>query len=358
MNNNLQTLQPRRPDVITSEVELIEFRRKMDASVAVEALFDDKYVLVEDFYSTGLIVLEELNRSLKKRNKKKTFLGQREFRSAFRMASHKLLLQVRDNKLVVPKSPDIGWLKLLYPEKTDFLISFPEIQGLNSSWQWYQKGIEINVLKSRLYPYFGTYFPTRFDHLKLFDKWLKRYSGARNRSIEIGVGCGVLSFQLLQNGFQEVFGTDNNRNAIIGAAEESVRLELNDRLKLSYGDLFADCDFQAELIVFNPPWILAKHQLGEGIDKAIYYDSDLFPRFFEQAQKHLEKDGQLVILFSNFAEVVGTDEVHPVRVELDSGNRFKQELLLHRKVKSPSKKTKRQNFRHNERVELWVLTHK
>jgi 16S rRNA G1207 methylase RsmC len=170
------------------------------------------------------------------------------------------------------------------------------------------------------------------------------------------VGSGVLSFQLLQYGFSQVLGTDTNENAIIGATQESERLGFSDRLTLKYGDLFADCDYKAELIVFNPPWLIAKHQLEEGIDKAIYYEADLFPRFFEQAKQYLEKEGKLVIIFSNLAEVVGVD-VHPILNELNNCNRFKQELHMQQSIKPSSKKTKRKNWRKDEKVELWVLTH-
>ena len=42
-------------------------------------------------------------------------------------------------------------------------------------------------------------------------------------------------------------------------------------MTLIHGDLFENCDVKADLIVFNPPWLLAKHDLEEGIDKAMYY---------------------------------------------------------------------------------------
>lgn len=358
MIDNLHIIQPDRPDIIISDIRLISFYRKMDTRATVEEMLDGRDVLVEEFYSNGLQVLLELKRQLMLKYSDKSFQGQRDYRSAFREASHRLLLQVRDNKLIVRKSPDIGWLKLLYPDKSDFLISFPDVQGLNSSWQWYQKGIEINVLKLTLHPFYGTYFPTRFDHLLLFDKWLKRYSGAKKSAIDIGVGSGVLSFQLLKNGFEKVSGTDTNKNAVIGVGQESDRLGFKDKLKLSHGDLFCDCDSGAELIVFNPPWLLARHKLEEGIDKAIYYEVELFPRFFRQAEKYLSKEGKLVILFSNFAQIAGNDDVHPVLEELEKGGRFKKELFLQRDVKSSSKKTKRKDRRNDEKVELWVLTHR
>lgn len=358
MNKDLESIQPDRPNIITTEIEAISFTRKMDTKATIVELIAGKYVLVEEFYSNGLELLSELKRNLSLTHKNKSFQGQRDFRSAYREASHRLLLKVKDNKLRVKKSPDIGWLELLYPDVSEFYVSFPEVQGMNSAWQWYKKGLEIKTLNLTLHPFYGTYFPTRFDHLKLFDKYLKKYEGAKNNAIEIGVGSGVLSFQLIQNGFKNIFATDTNKNAIIGVEEESKRLGFEDKITLNHGDLFENCDVKADVIVFNPPWLLAKHKLEEGIDKAMYYEEDLFPRFFEQAQKHLSPEGKIVLIFSNLAQVVDDQSIHPIIQELQKNNRFRKELHLRRDVRASSKRTKRSDSRDNEKVELWVLGNK
>lgn len=355
MNKNLVSIQADRPTIITEEIEAINFYRKMDIKATVELMIKGRYVLVEEYYSNGLEVLSELKNNLLHHFTDKSFQGQRDYRSAFREASHRLLLKVKENKLLVKKSPDIGWLKLLYPEISEFYISFPEVQGMNSSWQWYQKGIEVKNLGITLHPFYGTYFPTRFDHLKLFDQWLKKYEGSKEKVIEIGVGSGILSFQLIQNGFLNIFATDTNKNAIIGVSEESKRLGYENNIILNHGDLFENCYIKADVIVFNPPWLLAKHKLEEGIDKAIYYEEDLFPRFFEQAQKHLTIGGKIVLIFSNLAQVVDKESTHPIIEELRNNNRFRKELHLRKDVKNASKKTKRTDLRENEKVELWIL---
>ncbi len=358
MNTDLESIQADRPNIITTEIEAISFYRKMDTAATVAEMIAGKYVLVEEFYSNGLQVLAELRRNLLLKHQDKSFQGQRDYRSAFRKASHRLLLKVKDNKLIVKKSPDIGWLTLLYPDVSEFYVSFPEVQGMNSSWQWYEKGMEVKTLNLTLKSYYGTYFPTRFDHLKLFDKWLKKYEGSKENAIDIGVGSGVLSFQLIQNGFKNIFATDTNKNAIIGVSEESKRFGFEDIITLNHGDLFENCDVKADLIVFNPPWLLAKHKLEEGIDKAMYYEEDLFPRFFEQAKEHLAPEGKVVLIFSNLAEVVDKESTHPIIEELQKNNRFRKELHLKRDVRASSRRTKRRDSRENEKVELWVLSPK
>jgi len=358
MNKDLESIKPDRPNIITTPIEAISFYRKMDTKATVSDMIAGKYVLVEEYFSNGLQVLAELKRNLLLKHTDKSFQGQRAYRSAFREASHRLLLKVEVNKLIVKKAPNIGWLDVLYPDVSEFYVSFPEVQGMNSSWQWYKKGIEVKTLDINLHPYYGTYFPTRFDHLKLFDKWLKKYEGSKKSAIEIGVGSGVLSFQLIQNGFENIHASDTNKNAIIGVNEESKRLGFEDKITLSQGDLFENCDVKSDLIVFNPPWLLADHKLEEGIDKAMYYEEELFPRFFEQAIQHLNPDGKIVLIFSNLAQVVDVESLHPIIEELRNNNRFRKELHLRRDVRASSRKTKRTDSRSNEKVELWVLSPK
>lgn len=355
MITDIEELKADRPEIITTEVDAIRFYRKMDTKDTVEQMIEGKYVIVEEFYSNGLQVLNELRKNLLRKFKDKSFQGQRDYRNAYKQASHRLLLKIKDNKLTVKKAPNIGWLELLYPDTSDFYISFPDIQGMNSSWQWHEKGIEVKTLDITLKPYYNTYFPTRFDHLKLFDKWLKKYEGSKENAIEIGIGSGILSFQLIQNGFQNIFATDTNKNAIIGVAQESKRLGYEQHLTLNHADLFENCDIKADVIVFNPPWLPAKHKLEEGIDKAIYYEEELFPRFFEQAKEHLAPNGKIVLIFSNLAEVVDKESTHPIIEELRNNMRFKKVLHLRRDVRASSRRTKRKDSRDTEKVELWVL---
>lgn len=348
-------IQADRPKPITSNIDVVPYKRRMDPQDAIEALIDGYHVLIVDFYSSGLTILSALKNYLKNKHSDQSFQGQRDFRSEFRELSHRLLLLVNKNKLVVRKAPEIGWLKTLYPGLNEFLLPFPQIQGLNSSWQWYEKGISIPGLEKKIHPFFGTYFPTRFEHLKLFDNWLKQYKGEKKSALDIGIGSGILSFMMLKHRFDKIYGTDSNPNVIIGLNQDLNKNNSLSKIDLFYGDLFANCNLKTELIVFNPPWIPASHDL-EGIDKAIYYDTDLFPRFFAEAEKYLTADGRVVLIFSNLAQITKVGENHPIEEELSSEGRFQKELFIQKKVGQASKNTKRnQNWRSSEMVELWVL---
>ncbi|NQV32398.1 MAG: methyltransferase type 11, partial [Phycisphaeraceae bacterium] len=125
-----------------------------------------------------------------------------------------------------------------------------------------------------------------------------------------------------------------------------------------FGSLFGKFDKQTELIVFNPPWLPQSDNL-EGIDDAIYYNKNLFPDFFAGAKQRLLPDGKLVLLFSNLAQITNLTKEHPIEKELAEGGRFQLERSFTKKVKAASNKTKRDSqWRSNEEVELWELTHK
>jgi len=345
-----------RPEPIVANKKIATFNRDTNTLDTIKILEKGKPVLITDFFNNGLTLLKEIKRYLSNHLPNKTFQEQREYRAEYHKLSSLILIEIADHKLVAKKSPSIGWLQKLYPETSDFLLTFSQIQGLNSSWQWYKNGVTTPVLRNKIHPYYGTYFPTRFDHLILFDNWLKRYQGAKKSAIDVGIGSGVLSLQMVKHGFQKVFGTDTNPNSIIGLSEFMGDTKLSRKIELDFGHLFGKWEKQTELIVFNPPWLPAT-QKTENIDEAIYYPKNLFPDFFKEAERRLLPDGKLVVIFSNLAQITNATKEHPIEKELSEGGRFKLEKCFKKRVKVASDKTKRnQHWRAEEEVELWVLT--
>lgn len=342
-----------RPKVIQGEIEVLPFRQHEDLEEAIEVLLSGQYVLILDFYSTGLYLLNELKSYLRWEQKQK-FQEERSKRRNYREISHRIILEVAHQRLRVKKAPKIGWLDILYPEQDEFALSFPEIQGLNSSWQWYERGIQIPTLSHKIHPWYGSYFPTRFEHIELFDEYLKTNTLNKENAFDVGVGSGVLSFQLQKHRFKNIQASDQNLNAIIGMGEELERLKI-ENIELFCGDLFVDSNVLQDLIVFNPPWLPAIGNI-ENLDTAIYYKQELFSKFFEQAFDRLKPDGRLVLLFSNLVKLTHPNEIHPIEQELETGGRFIKEILLKKPVVQASKKTKRNlKRREDEFVELWVL---
>jgi len=347
-----------KPTPIKSDVEVTCFNQKTDIQETIDILLSRKYILIEGFYSNGLNLLNDLQSYLKKKHPGQGFQEQRAYRLEYKELSNRVLVEINAHKLGVKKAPAIGWLEKLYPDSGDFLLTFPQIQGLNSAWQWYVNGVAIPGLRNKIHPYYGVYFPTRFEHLQLFDNWLKRYTGPKKTAIDVGIGSGVLSLQMIQYGFQKSYGTDMNPNAIIGLKEAMKGTKLALKIELVYGHLFGTWEKPTELIVFNPPWLPASHDLDR-LDAAIYYDDKLFPAFFEEAKKRLLPDGRIVLLFSNLGQITKVTTEHPIENELLNETRFELEACFKKSVKEASVKTNRnQHWRAAEMVELWVLKHK
>jgi len=351
-------LKVNRPEPIMPGAELTFFNQHSDPQEAIETLLSGKQILIKGFYNNGLDLLNALQSYLSEKHQDQGFQEQRAYRSEYQKLSNLVLISVQEHKLVVRKAPEIGWLKKLYPESRDFLLPFPKIQGLNSAWQWYIGGVKIPVLRNKIHPYYGVYFPTRSEHLHMFDNWLKRYQGPKKSAIDVGIGSGVLSLQMMKYGFQKSFGTDTNPNAIIGLQESMAGTKLSRKIELDFGHLFGKWKKPTELIVFNPPWLPASHDLGR-LDEAIYYNENLFPEFFEEAKKRLLPDGRIVLLFSNLAQITNVTKEHPIESELAKETRFELVRCFKKSVKKASDKTKRnQHWRATEEVELWILKHK
>jgi len=348
-------IEVNKPEPIAIDEKLKSFKRGIKVIPTLEALQEGKSILIKEFYNDGIFLLQELHKYLKLKLPNKSFKEQQNYRSKYHKLSNLILLEIVNQKLCPKKSPSIGWLEKFYPENNHFFLTLPQIQGLNSAWQWYQNGISTPVLRNKIHPYYGTYFPTRFDHLVLFDNWLKHYKGLKKTAIEIGIGCGVLSLQMIQHNFQKVYATDINPNAIVGLIEFMGTTKLSRKIELDFGHLFGKWEKQTELIVFNPPWLPEAHNLSS-IDGAIYYKKTLFPDFFAAAKKRLLPEGKLVLIFSNLAQITNLTKEHPIETELNEGNRFKLERCFKKSVKAASSKTKRdQYWRSSEEVQLWVL---
>lgn len=304
-----------KPQPFLPKQPLAQFNKSINITRTIKGLEAGKPIQITESYSNGLLLLSELHKHLKIKLPNKTFQEQRVYRAAYQTLSKLVYIKISGHKLTVKKAPAIGWFAKLYAETGSFLLPFSKVQGLNSSWQWFQKGVLLPVLRNKIHPYYGVYFPTRFDHLILFDNWLKRYKGSKKAAIDVGIGSGVLTFMMVKHGFQKVFGTDTNPNAIVGLTQYMGDSKMSRKVELDFAPLFGKFEKQTELIVFNPPWLPANHDLDKN-DEAIYYNNNLFSEFFAEAKKRLLPEGKLVILFSNLAEISQVTKDHPIETEL------------------------------------------
>jgi len=167
----------------------------------------------------------------------------------------------------------------------------------------------------------------------------------------VGTGCGPLALMLCRAGFARVLATDINPNAIESVRRERARFLPPPPIELYCGDLLGNDPAQADLIVFNPPWLPGE---AEGLlDEALNYDDSLFERFFDQARARLAPDGRVVLIFSNIMTLLQPDAPHPILAELKRG-RLRLVKKLERKV-APSRAPDGSLRRTRERVEVWEL---
>lgn len=276
-------------------------------------------------------------------------------RESLRLLNQNLYIVVWQHYANLDKAPDNPWLKVLYPQQDEFLIRFSDFLGMNGSWQWYSKGIKFPVLDHLVHPFYGVYFPTRYEHLLLFDTWLKK-NHHFDQALDIGTGCGVLALMMLKHSISFVHSTDINPNAVYSARCEALRRNFENKTIIEQASLTGSfIAGKNDLIVFNPPWIPA--QTETEMDAATYYEPGFFEAVFDQIFALSGPDTMLAILFSNFARVAGITNEHPIENEVQNKTRF----LLVEKLEMPvmqvtsSRKSWLSKIRQKEKVELWVM---
>jgi hypothetical protein len=296
---------------------------------------------------------------LKKQNNNnfpvKDYQTSRVNREALRLLNKNLFIGVEQHYANLEKAPDNPWLRVLYPEQNEFLIRFSDFLGMNGAWQWYHKGIQFPVLENKVHPFYGVYFPTRHEHLTLFDNWLTKNTGF-TKALDIGTGCGVLSLMMLKHGIPFVHATDVNPNAVYSTSLEYEKRGLQSKTVIEQAAFTGSFESAGkDLIVFNPPWIPA--QTATEMDSATYFEPGFFEAVFDQLYASSVPGSTLAILFSNFARVAGISNEHPIEEEIKNKTRF----LLIEKVDAPvvqppsSRKSWLSKIRQKEKVELWVM---
>ena len=172
--------------------------------------------------------------------------------------------------------------------------------------------------------------------------------------MDVGTGCGVLALHMLERGFKQVLATDINPNAIESLRRHAQSHTLGPRLQFEHADLFGSFAGHADLIVFNPPWLPAIP--NSELDKAMYFEPDLFDRFFADAYEALNSEGRLVLIFSTLITQTGDGKLHPIEAALQPDGLFELVEKRERGVHPGSRKTRRsKQTRKNEKVEIWEL---
>ncbi len=289
------------------------------------------------------------------------YVSSRKHRNLLHSYQSRIWIGVRNHVPELDKAPQNRWLNDFYPDQDHFYINFADYLGMNGARQWYERGIKYPVLDHLLHPFYGVYFPTRYDHLHLFDNWLND-NNRFDRAIDIGTGCGVLSFMMNKHGIETVHATDINPNAIFSLQLESERLDKKKSGNIHPQHASFLGSFQPgpdDLVVFNPPWIPEKP--NKTMDKATFFDKGFFDDYFDEMAKKCPAGTTLLIFFSNYSMLTGIIKENPI---MECINRRKDDFLLISQTKAPvrqspsRKKSWLQSIRSMEQVELFEVKRK
>ena len=350
----MQLITP--PLLSISQIQTLKIQpiKNIDSIEQIERVASDlqqgKFRLLRGIsYHNAVKILQVLKQLCNPPQQHAPFHKIQQFKIQYRQAASHLLCRIENYEVQLSHVPKMGLLTDLYPEQPDFLLAFIYVQEIYAANEKYEKGQHFASLGYALHPFYGTYAPTRIEHIELFTTWLSQYKGPLNQAIDVGCGCGILSFLLIKKGFQQVWATDNNPNAIESIKRDAQRQKI-DNLQCRYGNFLVDSPSNMDLIICNPPWIPGK--ANSLVDQGLYFDEDFFPHFFEQAHAKLAQNGDLLLIFSNIMTLLTPNISHPFEVELQR-NRFVLHQKMQRKIKpkNPGQKTK-------EKVEIWHFRRK
>ncbi len=349
-----------KPEITGDLDNPLPFRAGMKYSRILRQIEEGRYIVAEGSFGTALALYSWVRKRTSSEHPVYDHASSRVNRSIFAARAGRIMVRVKDHHTELEKAPAIPWLKTFYPGNREFLITLPDLLGLNGAWQWYSKGIKYPVLDHRMHPFYGVYFPTRTTHLLMLEGWLERNTNNFSHVTDIGTGCGVLGFMALKHGAVKVTATDINPNAIYSTLMDAKRLGLQKNIKSEQACFFGtgkeDSSADRGLTIFNPPWIPGKSETL--IDKGVYYEDGFFEELFAEAAEKIKPGGSLVIIFSDYAIVAGIATKNPIEEAVAASRDFIIEDKLTSKVSERTGKPTKSwinSIREKETVELWII---
>ena len=151
------------------------------------------------------------------------------------------------------------------------------------------------------------------DDSYLMEKFVKKL--AHGDVLEIGCGSGILMKAALTKS-KNVTGIDVD--------DDAVRYCKKQGLNVYKSDLFSNVKGKFDFIIFNPPY-LPEDEIKDKDLIGGKHGWEIIEKFFSEVGKHLNKNGEILIVFSNL-----TDKSKVDKIVLKNG--FKFELLEEKSV--------------------------
>ncbi|MFA6307353.1 MAG: tRNA (adenine(22)-N(1))-methyltransferase TrmK [Patescibacteria group bacterium] len=179
-----------------------------------------------------------------------------------------------------------------------------------------QTFLYIPQIKNKLLITAGVFNPTLTNVTPFFAKNINiRWKG--EKFLDLCTGSGFLAILEAQKG-AIVTASDINKNALNCAKKNINRLKLNKKIKIIKSDLFSALkNKHFDTITINPPLIpikedtlkqnksllSTKKNVIKGLNQAMYDPNmTLLKRFFNKVNEHLNKNGRILIVYSNSSE--------------------------------------------------------
>ena len=189
--------------------------------------------------------------------------------------------------------------------KDPFFLPLAQLLGFIGAHEWHKKGVTIPELGGAIHVPFGVFSPIRGEYLPLIAQ-AKLPANART-VLDVGTGSGVIAALLAQRGVENIIATDTNPRAVACAQANIAQLGFAPQINVLQQDLFGE--HTADLIVCNPPWLPAKPT--SAVETALYDPKHaMLHAFLRGAAAHLAQGGQVWLVMSNLAELLGLRGAH------------------------------------------------
>ena len=210
--------------------------------------------------------------------------------------------------LDLPRAPNVqAALRDVYgvENKDPFFLPLAQLLGFIGAHEWHKKGVTIPELGGAIHVPFGVFSPIRGEYLPLIAQ-AKLPANART-VLDVGTGSGVIATLLAQRGVENIIATDTNPRAVACAQANIAQLGFAPQINVLQQDLFGE--HTADLIVCNPPWLPAKPT--SAVETALYDPKHaMLHAFLRGAAAHLAQGGQVWLVMSNLAELLGLRGAH------------------------------------------------
>ena len=144
----------------------------------------------------------------------------------------------------------------------------------------------------------------------LLSEALTDYLDKKDKKIKIldmGSGSGIQAETCKKLGFKNILCADINSNAVTHLKKQgfdSIKTDLFEKLYKRRGDLLGETlvPIRFDLIIFNPPYLPEDKYDKEKDTTAGRKGYELILKFLEEAKEYLDKNGEILLLFSSFSK--------------------------------------------------------